>query len=107
LDFKVRTIFIQTFLLYASSENDPNLQLQWSETCILQAPILLCILCTKCVHEMSAYRADHFYVVALFSLRTSGQMWIKFCMVINAIGVYPKIILLNFLQSVVPAWQMN
>jgi hypothetical protein len=60
------------------------------------------------VHEMNAYRADHVYLsvraIQLENRLTDlDDIWYGR----YATGVYPKIILLNFLQSVIPTWRMN
>jgi hypothetical protein len=60
------------------------------------------------VHEMNAHKADHFYlsvrIIQLDNRWTDlDEIWYgRF-----AIRDYPKIVLFNFLQSVIQTWRKN
>jgi hypothetical protein len=64
------------------------------------------------LHEMNTYRAGHVclsvrlsvHIIQLENLWTDVD---EICYGRYAIGVYPKIVLSNFLQSVIPTWQAN
>jgi hypothetical protein len=60
------------------------------------------------VHEMNAYRAEHLSLsvrMIQFENRSTdlNEIWYGCC----AFGIYPKIVLFNFLQSVIPTWRTN
>jgi hypothetical protein len=56
------------------------------------------------VHEMNAYRAGQVCVsVHMIQQTDLDEIWYGR----YAIGEYPKILLLNFLQSVIPTWWTN
>jgi hypothetical protein len=58
------------------------------------------------VHEMNAYRARHVYV-RMIQLKDRWTDLDEIWYGRYAIGDYPKIVLYNFLQSVMPAWPAN
>jgi hypothetical protein len=60
------------------------------------------------VHEMNANRADH--VCLSVRMIQLDNLWTDLDEIWNgyyAIGIFPKIVLFNFLQSIIPTWRTN
>jgi hypothetical protein len=66
------------------------------------------MLIMRSLHDMNAYSAD--YVCLSINMIQLKNCWIDIDEIwygLYAIGVYPKILLFNFLQLVIPIWWTN